>query len=126
MASKVLVVDDDPATCSVLVALLEASGYRARGSLTFQDGRIQLHDDPPDVLIVDIRLGPFNGLQLIVDSPAGLPCIVVSGYADPTLRAEAHRLGADYLEKPVTPTMLIAAIQRKIEQNREAGIRDAS
>ena len=114
MNRKVLVVDDDPSSCSGLVALLTGTGYDARGTLSFHAARTALRDDPPDVLVVDIRLGPFNGLQLIIDSPNRVPSIVVSGFADPTLRAEAQKLGADFLEKPVAREQLLSAIRRKL------------
>ena len=48
----------------------------------------------PDLLIVDIRLGEFNGLQLIMLSRTQIPAIVISGFADPLLQHEARQAGA--------------------------------
>jgi CheY-like chemotaxis protein len=62
-----------------------------------------LAHEQPDLLIVDIRLQDYNGLQLVAMAPTPLPAIVVTGFADPVLEADARRLGADSLLKPVSP-----------------------
>src|SRR5439155_23034991 len=67
----------------------------------------------PDVLISDVRLGAFNGLQLIVFAKLQHPemiAIVLTGYDDPVLRAEAAHANALYLVKPVEADRLLEAI----------------
>ena len=56
------------------------------------------------MLITDIRLGPYNGLQLVVRARLAnpsLPVLVVTAFHDPVLQAETERLSAIYLRKPV-------------------------
>jgi two-component system response regulator YesN len=75
-----------------------------------------LHTDRFDVLITDVRLGAFNGLQLAVlarDQNPEIQLIVFSGFDDPVLRQEAERLGAVYLVKPVTSRQLLELIRNR-------------
>ena len=81
---------------------------------TFEEGRRVLRDDNPDLLIADVRLGAFNGLQLIATGPARIPAIVVSGFDDSVLQAEARAFGAEYLVKPVTAASLLSLIEQKL------------
>ena len=115
MRAKVLIVDDDPAACAGLAALLSGAGYAPQCATTFHQGRTALSRDIPDLMIVDVRLGDFNGLQLIIDTDARIPAIVISGFADSALEAEAHKLGADYVVKPILPSALLALVQRRLD-----------
>ena len=93
MPHKILVVDDDNATVLGLVELFRGAGYQSVGASTLAAGRKALVDEAPDLLIADVRLAEFNGLQLIITSPRPIPVIVVTGFPDPAIEAEARRLG---------------------------------
>jgi DNA-binding response OmpR family regulator len=69
----------------------------------------------PDLLILDVRLGAFNGLQLISTGRVGIPAIVVTGFDDPVLRADASEFGASYIVKPVPPAALLELIEQKLK-----------
>ena len=68
----------------------------------------------PDVLLVDVRLGAFNGLQLVAMAEQHIPTIVMTGHDDPSLRATALRLGAEFFVKPIPSEVLLDAVQRKV------------
>jgi DNA-binding response OmpR family regulator len=117
---RVLIVDDDAATRVGLAELLTAAGYEARAVGTFEEGLKALRIDPPDLLIADVRLGAFNGLQLLVSSPRRIPAIVITGFADPVLESDARQHGAEYLLKPVAPAVLLELVRRKLAQVRQS------
>jgi len=106
----ILLVEDDDATRIGLSTLLERAGYDVVASESVQEGRSILEEDPPDLLITDVRLGAFNGLQLLAMSPRPIPTIVTTGFPDPVLEAEARQLGAKFLLKPVEPADLLALV----------------
>lgn len=116
MPARVLIVDDDEPARSGLQELLEGSGYETLVAGTFQEGRRALDNGAPDILIADVRLGAFNGLQLVAAAPRRIPTIVVTGFADPVLEAEARSFGADFLVKPVSPGALLGLIAQKLAQ----------
>ena len=101
-------------TWSGSASCLELCGYEPLLARTFEEGQRLCRDDAPDLLIADVRLGPFNGLQLLAMGQVRIPTIVVSGFDDPVLHADARGFGADYLVKPVQPATLLALIERKL------------
>jgi CheY-like chemotaxis protein len=114
MPSKVLIVDDDKTTREGLAEFLEASGYETAAVGTFEEASRMLRASPPDLLIADVRLGPFNGLQLVISSPKPIPAIIITGFADPVLEADARRRGAEYVLKPVSPSRLLDLVAHKL------------
>ena len=62
-----------------------------------------------------MRLGAFNGLQLLLSDPSHVQAIVLTAYSDPVLEAEARNLGARYLLKPVVPAMLLDLVDELVE-----------
>ena len=124
MARKILIVDDDNATRIGLVALLGQAGYDVVAVSTLQTGTKALVEEAPDLVITDLRLGDFNGLHLVATNPTRIPVIVITGFPDRALEAEAHRLGAEFLLKPVAPADLLLVIERKLAG--ETSAQDAS
>jgi DNA-binding NtrC family response regulator len=114
-AKAILIVDDDRDTLDSWVELLQRAGYRVAAAVSFEEGRHALESPPdmPDMLITDIRLGPYNGLQLVVRARTAnpdLPVLVLTAFHDLVLQSEAERLGAVYVRKPVDPARLLATI----------------
>ena len=73
---------------------------------------------PPDLLITDIRLGAFNGLQLLIGATPPVPAIVITGFDDAVLAATARQHGADYLLKPLDFDALMEAVRHRLEHDR--------
>ena len=113
---KVLVVDDS-LDRSETVRVLRQGGYRVTTAATFEQATEILASAPPDVLITELRLGAFNGLHLIVRCQVRSPdvvAIVHTAFADRVLEAEARRMNAEYLPRPVAPSILLATIARRL------------
>ena len=65
------------------------------------------------MLLVDVRLGAFNGLQLAIlarSSHATMRIVVMSGWDDPVMRAEATAIEAVFLPKPFDEQQLLREI----------------
>ena len=114
MPFRILVVDDDESYLVGMKELLELRGHEPLLARTFEEGQRALQAEAPDFLIADVRLGPFNGLQLLAMGQVRIPTIVVSGFDDPVLHADARAFGADYLVKPVQASALLALIDQKL------------
>ena len=118
MPQKVLIVDDDQPTRAGLAMLLMDAGYEAITASTVPAAIKMLTEEHPDLLIVDIRLNEYNGLHLVAMRPEPIPAIVLTGYADPSIEADARRLGAEFLLKPVAPAVLTALVKRLLSEGR--------
>jgi CheY-like chemotaxis protein len=112
--ATILIVDDHRVTRLGLAEMLGQAGYDVVTAGTFPEARRILRETPPDLLIADVRLGSFNGLQLVISGPRRIPAIVITGYADAVLEAEARRGGAEYLVKPFDPEQLLSLIKQKL------------
>lgn len=102
-APLVLVVDDEPAVLAMMDRLIASWGFRTLAAGTFEEARDSL-STAPDALVTDVRLGDYNGLQLIhlvkQYNPNAI-VVAVSGIDDSVLRTEAANAGAAYLLKPL-------------------------
>jgi DNA-binding response OmpR family regulator len=114
MPGRVLIVDDDEGFLITTKQLVESNGHQALVAGTYEEGRQLLRSAAPDLLVADVGLGAFNGLQLIATAALKIPVIVVSGLDDDSLQAEARSMGADYLVKPFPPEELLHRIDRKL------------
>lgn len=109
-AQRMLIVDDDESLLSVVSLAFQRTGRDVVSCSTFEEARQRLREGHFDVLLTDVRLGAFNGIQLVVIARAIHPemqIIVFSGFDDPVLRQEAEHLGAAYVVKPVATASLL-------------------
>jgi DNA-binding response OmpR family regulator len=67
------------------------------------------------VVIADLRPGGFNGLQQLLLRTRPIPTIIITGFPDQVLEAEARRAGADYVVKPISPSALVALVNEKLK-----------
>jgi len=98
-------------------ARLESAGFRVRLTSSFDEAKRFITDDPPDVLITDLQLGPYNGLHLVMRSRVDHPqmaAIVVSPFTDAALADEAAQHHATFLVRPLSAQDLLDAVQRAV------------
>jgi two-component system response regulator HydG len=114
--AKILIVEDDDATRQGYQELLTLAGHDVVTASSYQTGRDAIATEHPELLITDLRLGEFNGLQLLLFSPQPIPAIVVTGFHDRVLEAEARRAGADYVVKPLLPSVLLNRVEERLAE----------
>jgi DNA-binding response OmpR family regulator len=117
--SRILIVEDHDATRQGLTALLRSAGYVVLAVGTFAQGRQLLTEEAPDLLIADVRLGEYNGLQLVAAAPRAVASIIVTGFPDPALAAEALKFGAHYVAKPIAAEAFLALVEETIVSARQ-------
>ena len=118
---KVLIVDDDEPTRAGLAMLLMDAGFEVITASTVPVAIKLLADEHPNLLLVDIRLGDYNGLHLVAMRRDPIPAVVLTGFADPAIEADARRLGAEFLLKPIAPAALTALVKRLLSEGGRVG-----
>jgi two-component system response regulator RegA len=111
----VLLVDSDSRVMQANADALRASGFAVLEAVTFEDGKRVWNSVRPDVLVVDVRLGQYNGLQLLMRARADRPdlhAIITCPFADTVLEAETQRFGGTFLIKPLEPWQIVDAVRR--------------
>jgi DNA-binding NtrC family response regulator len=114
----VLLVDDDAQLLAAIREWMLSDGYDVVACSRFEDARAYLRSHAPDVLLSDVRLGAFNGLQLALylsDAQPRTTMMLMSGYEDAVLRRDAKTCGAHFLLKPLDRGQLLARIRQAVE-----------
>jgi two-component system OmpR family response regulator len=121
---RILVVDDDPAMQQMVVNYLEEHNMRAVTAAGRRDLTSQFAASEPHLVILDLRLGEEDGLDLLreIRSRSDVPVIITTGHRrDEIDRVVGLELGADdYVTKPFSPRELLARV-RAVLRRREAG-----
>jgi DNA-binding response OmpR family regulator len=110
---KVLVVDSDLKSVYELGNALRTRGCEPLEATSFEAGKALWIAEKPPLLIADIRLGQFNGLQLLLRARADRPdvaAIITCAFPDKVLETETHRFGGTFLVKPVQPEKVLAVL----------------
>ena len=120
-ATRVLVVDDDPAIRSMLAEYLGQHGYEVALASSGAAMRAELERAAPAVVLLDIGLPGEDGLTLAryLRERHDLGIIMVTGAGDVVDRVAGLEVGADdYIAKPFDPRELRARLKsvlRRIE-----------
>jgi DNA-binding response OmpR family regulator len=112
-----LVVSGSLANAQPIVSALTEAHFQVTVAETFEDAKARLAENPPALLLTELRLREYNGLQLVLRGKALRPtmgAIVFSNIPDPALRADAEALGATFVVKPIDSRDLIAAAVRTL------------
>jgi DNA-binding NtrC family response regulator len=115
---RILVVDCDGDRLDATVAALRRAGYAATGAGSFEAGRELLRARQYDVLIAALRLLPYNGLHLVIQSQMLYPvtrAILLVDPADVWSDGEARRHGAHALPMPAEPARLLALVSSVLD-----------
>jgi DNA-binding NtrC family response regulator len=110
----ILIVEDEVPLLDAIVRAFREAGRPVVACSTFEEGRQALRAQRFAGLLTDVRLGAFNGIQLAViarDLQPETKLIVYSGFDDPVLRAEAERIQALYVLKPITAAQLLELLE---------------
>lgn len=100
---RILVLDDDPNALSGMVEILRDANYLVTGAATYDAAKRLLALGSYDLLITDIRLRGFNGLNLVRQSNSDYPdmaIMIITGYDVPMIEIEAARYRAEFIRKP--------------------------
>lgn len=119
----VFVVDDDISVRESLELLIDSAGLRPRTFGSAQEFLSQPPPTQPHCLVLDVGLPDLNGLDLqkLVADRREMPVIFITGYGDVPMSVQAMKAGAvEFLTKPFSDEVLLAAVHDAIERSRNA------
>ncbi|WP_269465479.1 response regulator [Collimonas pratensis] len=116
MMRKILIVDDDQKTRTLLKAYLEKNQYEVRLAHNGEAflAEFQRYSEELSLVILDVMLPDTDGFALCktVRRKSNVPIIMLTASSDETDRVVGLELGADdYIAKPYSPRELLARIK---------------
>jgi two-component system, NtrC family, response regulator AlgB len=121
-----LVIDDDKTFRDATCLLIDSEGHYAEAACSGKLGLAELKEGKFDSVLLDLNLGPENGLDIleqIKQFQPNLPVVIFTAQGSVKNAVEAMRRGAvDFLEKPFTREqfhLVLARVQRfhQLSQN---------
>jgi len=116
---RVLIIDDEKNICISLKSILEDEDYNCDYALSGTEGLEKFDIYSPDVILLDVKLGNVNGLDIleqILKIDANTTVIMISGHSGIKEAVTAIKMGAfDFLEKPLSLTKVKIAVKKAWE-----------
>jgi DNA-binding response OmpR family regulator len=121
IVGKVMAVDDDPVILHQISLLLSNWGLQVKPLLEPSRFWEVLIETAPDLLILDIEMPDFSGIELcqvVRNDPQWehLPILFLTAHQDTTMMVQAFTAGGnDYIRKPIVAPELIARVLHRLE-----------
>jgi FixJ family two-component response regulator len=124
-AAVVFVVDDDVSVRESLELLIRSAGWQPELFESAQEFLARPPVPVPNCLVLDVNLPDLNGIDLqkvvFADHRTDMPIIFITGYGDVPTTVEAMKAGAvEFLTKPLSDDVLLAAIEQALERSQAA------
>ena len=117
---RILLVDDDQHLLQSMGEWLNSVGYETGLAPGIEAAKVLLSDHQFDLALIDLRLGPDDGFDLLDHCKTHYPnttSILMTGYATVDTGIEAIRAGAfDLVTKPLIDEELLMSIDRALSQ----------
>jgi two-component system response regulator HydG len=121
--ARILVADDHDAIREGMVLALTRLGHDVQGVKGGAEAIALYRRKAADVVVTDLRMFPVDGLEVVRrlrEADPEATVLVVSAHGSIAVAVEAMRAGAiDFLEKPFSPEVLRARVEKSIEIARE-------
>lgn len=116
----IVVLEDDPLVNSTVKSVLEESYSEVHVFSDAKEALETIDDLRPDLLLLDIFLGHYNGLEILQelrDNGHQVPVIMMTAFSDIRMAVRAMRLGAeDFIVKPLDLEQLELTVERALEK----------
>ena len=122
---KILIIDDDLRHDKMMSYLLLSKGFDVTYALSGQEALEKLRlkvVERPDIILMDIMMPQMDGFETFKEirkepDLKDTPIIMLTALSDPQNMEKALAIGAaDYIEKPFSPSDVIARIKKVVEK----------
>ncbi len=127
-AGRVLVVDGDPSSGSLVAGLLEQAGYATAEAASGKEALEAARRERPRLVVLEVCLSGVSGYEvcreLRDEFGESLPIIFMSGERVDAIDRAAGLLvgGDDYLVKPIVADELLARVRRLLSRAAQATV----
>lgn len=119
---EILIVDDDRGLVEFVSVALRRAGFTVTRAYDAPSVNRRMQEASlPDLILLDINLGAWNGFDLLRElrSRSQVPVILLTGRASEDDKITGLEVGADdYVTKPFSSRELVARIRANIRRNQ--------
>ena len=118
---RVLIVDDDPDTVTLLKLALQSAGMDVIGALDGYEALRQYSDAQPDVVLLDLMMPEMDGFETLrlMRQMQDIPILIISAKATKEDIVRGLNAGGDdYLPKPFHPDEVVARVRAVLRRAR--------
>jgi DNA-binding response OmpR family regulator len=120
MSLKILVIDDDTEIHTIIRSYLK-TGYQIDSAITYGQGEELLKSNIFDLLIVDLNLRNYSGLDLVRNYKpyhSSTKFFILTANDKEQVEIDCHKnLVDEYIKKPVSKSLLLAIIDKHFQKN---------
>ena len=120
MSEHILIIEDDIDIANIERDYLMVAGYDVTVMNNGTDGIEAALNTPVDLIILDVMLPEMDGFEVcrIIRDKVRVPIVMVTARLDDIDKIRGLGVGADdYIEKPFSPSVLIAKIKDVVDTN---------
>jgi DNA-binding response OmpR family regulator len=129
MASRILIVEDDPDTTEIIEAYLQIEGYSISSATDGLAALRKFREETPDLIILDLMIPKVDGLAVCrnIREESWVPIIILTARVEERDRLIGLELGADdYVSKPFSPQELVARVKAVLRRSERDAIEQES
>lgn len=120
---RIVIAEDEPIACMDLSEALRELGCEVVGTAADGFDAVELcRQHRPDVVLMDVNMPVFDGLaaaETVIEEDIAGCVVLLTAFSDSDIISRAQRAGVTaYLVKPVTPKMLLPAIEMAFSQSQ--------
>jgi two-component system response regulator HydG len=116
---KILLIEDDVSFCKMLENFLVKKSYTVTTAFTAEEAKTKIKSQNFDLIITDLRLPNYDGIELMSEFKSAyptIPVILMTGYSDVNTAVKAIKNGAaDYISKPFNPEEVLLVITNALQ-----------
>lgn len=124
MATRILVVDDEPRFVRLVEANLQTEGFEVLKAGNGKQAVDQAVAEKPDLILLDVMMPEMDGFQALerIRGFSMAPVIMLTAKGDEEHKVRGLNLGADdYIVKPFSANELIARVKAVLRRAQRAG-----
>jgi DNA-binding response OmpR family regulator len=121
LMERILIIDDDPELCALIVRFLAAEGFETDRANNANDGIAKALSGDYALIMLDVMMPDINGFDVLrrVRAHSQMPVVMLTARGDTLDRVLGLEMGADdYLPKPFDPSELAARIRAILRRTR--------
>jgi DNA-binding response OmpR family regulator len=110
----ILVVEDETSIASFVSAYLKNAGYGVRTALTAQAALVEIANEMPALIVLDLNLPDGDGVELCrrIRKGSDVPILMLTARDEDVDKIIGLEVGADdYMTKPFNPRELVARVK---------------